>query len=190
MQDHGPKTETAAVYDAQTDSLVLPTDEVSPDPLHPVLHELGHALTLHQVWMHFRDFKPLLDNLPKRIVEHLAAGYPQGKDEDAVRVQIAEVFAEAYAMAHVGRDGELPPNLASALVGILAGVGQQEPRHSGRVDPRIGRTATYAPPNTMIRERGPEKQPSKGLPPISRTGDPGLLNRRARPWPPDATGGR
>ena len=187
-RDHGPETGTVAVYDAQTDSLVLPTNEVSPDPLHPVLHELGHALTLEQVWMDFRSFRPLLDDLPQRILDHLATGYPRGDGDDAVRIQIAEVFAEAYAMAHAGRDDELPPNLASALVVILADMGQQESRRSGRIDPKSGRTSTYVPPETMIRECGPEKQASKGLPPLTRAGNSGLLDRRARRWPPTASG--
>ncbi len=185
-REHGPETGTAAVYDPQTDSLVLPTGEVSPDPLHPVLHELGHALTLDRVWKDFRSLRRLLDDLPQRIHDHLASGYPRGSDEDSVRIQIAEVFAEAYAMALAGRDAELTPNLASALVGILTDMGQQGTSSGGSIDPDSGRTATYVPRDTMVREGGIGDQTEPRQPQLTRAGDHRLLRRRARRWPPDA----
>lgn len=186
-REHGSGTGTAAVYDPQTDSLVLPTREVSPDPLHPVLHELGHALTLDQVWRDFGNLRWLLDNLPRRIQDHLANGYPQGDDDNAVRIRIAEVFAEAYAMVLAGRDVELTPGLASALVGILAGMSQQGSSPGGSIDPDTGRTATYVPRETMIREGGSEEKADSRPPQLTRAGDRRLLKRRARRWPPDAS---
>ena len=183
-REYGPETGTAAIYDPQTDSLVLPTGEVSPDPLHPVLHELGHALTLDRVWRDFRNLRWLLDNLPQRIQDHLASGYPQGDDDNAVRSRIAEVFAEAYAMVLAGRDVELTPDLASALVGILADMSQQEMSPSGSIDPDTGRTATYVPLETMIRESGTGDQTDPRPPQLTRAGDRRLLKRKARRWPP------
>jgi hypothetical protein len=114
---YGPGTGTAAIYDPETDSLVLPTGEVSPDPLHPVLHELGHAVTLDRVWVAFRRYISVLDDLPSRIRDHLARGYPDGDDVEAIRIRIAEAIAEAYAMMLGGRHHELPPTLTSALIG-------------------------------------------------------------------------
>jgi len=188
VREHGPDTGTAAVYDPQTDSLVLPTRDVSPDPLHPVLHELGHALTLERVWTHFQSLRWLLDDLPQRISEHLANGYPNGSDDNAIRIQLAETFAEAYAMGLAGRDDELPPDLASALVGILADVGQQGRKTTvgGNIDPETGRTATFVPQGTMIHEYSPSESSAPGskLPKLTQAGDDALLKRRARPWPP------
>ncbi len=188
VREHGPGTGTAAVYDPQTDSLVLPTRDVSPDPLHPVLHELGHALTLDQVWKHFQDFRRLLDNLPQRIQEHLAGGYPEGNDDGSIRIRLAETFAEAYAMGLAGRDDELPADLASALIGILADMGQQGRGTSlrGSINPETGRTATFVPQEAMVREDSPGDPGATDprLPPLTRAGDHRLLERRGRPWPP------
>src|SRR5215218_217177 len=182
-REYGPDSGAVAAYDARTDSLVLPTVDVSPDPLHPVLHELGHAMTFERAWQDFRALKWVLDCLPRRIQDHLANGYPEDDSDESIRIRVAEVLAEAYAMVLAGRLSELPDDLASALSSIVADMGQQASTSRGKVDPRAGRTATYIPPETMV-QAGPEQQRSADLPTRSSSGHRRLLERQARPWPP------
>jgi hypothetical protein len=184
-RDYAAGSGIAAIYDPETDSLVLPTWEVSPDPLHPVLHELGHALTLRRAWVSYRHYVNLLRILPRRIQRHLERGYPSGDDDEAVRVRVAEMFAEAYAMVLGGRHDELPPELASALIAILGDVSDTQSAKPGwSIDPATGRTATYCRPSDMVRHDVPAAKPADSLPPLTQAGDRGLLERQAETWPP------
>jgi hypothetical protein len=184
-KDYAAGSGVAAIYDPETDSLVLPTWEVSPDPLHPVLHELGHALTLRQVWVSYQRYATLLQDLPRRIQRHLERGYPRGDDDAAVRVRVAGMFAEAYAMVLGGREDELPTELASALIGILGKVSEAQHTNPGwDIDPATGRTATYCRPSDMVRHDEAAPTEPDRLPPLTQAGDAGLLERKAAAWPP------
>ena len=101
-----------AIYDADTDTLVFPTAYCCADLEHPVLHELGHALTWHKARCRPAGRPELLRDLPFGIRRHV-----RQYDTDEERVD--EALAEAYTLYVVGRESELPGALASELVAML-----------------------------------------------------------------------
>jgi hypothetical protein len=146
IDEYGPSSGVIAVYDPPSDALVLPYLIAGPDKLRAVLHELGHAMTYHQLYGREAEFARVLGELPTRIRSHLQAGYAT-----EVGVRIHESFAEAYAMLIAGRVEELGM-IASDLVGILNAV--HEPQEvtkmpSWKMDPTTGRTASLAEPGTV-----------------------------------------
>jgi hypothetical protein len=183
-RQYGADQGIAAIYDPATDALVLPTGHRARDLLHPVLHELGHAMTLGELWLTFSRYEPLLRALPPRLADHLAR-YPQEDTPDARRMRVLELFAEAYAMMIGGWHAELSAELSSAVFGIVRTVSEADAaRPSERIDPETGRTTTYCRPSDMVQEDGIGTNPSGDKLPALTQGDARLLRRRAREWPP------
>jgi len=103
-----------AVYDSETDALIFPTAYRARDIEHPVLHELGHALTMQ----HNRETpcSTLLRELPLHIRRHVRPYRQAG----AAPEELAwEVLAEAYVLLLVGRADELPSPVLSELCAML-----------------------------------------------------------------------
>lgn len=182
-REYGRESGVCAIFDPYTDALVFPTAVRARDLLHPVLHELGHALTLDHVWVEFQRFEPLLAHLPRRIADHLDRySFPEGYD--GRRLKVAEVFAEAYAMLVGGWQEEVPHALTSAVLETVLSVTDAEPhRTRGTIDPETGRTATYCRPADLLRESTGVRTDPDQVPPLAR-GDRRLVERQARPWPP------
>lgn len=111
---------TVAVYDPSTDALIFPTTYGAGDAEWPVLHELGHALTLLPMWDTAHARHDLLENLPTEVAAHLER-YSPGDTPSGVRERVLEVLAEGYVRLVVERGDELPPRLTSALYAILNG---------------------------------------------------------------------
>jgi len=103
-----------AAYDRETDALIFPTAYRAHDVEYPVLHELGHALTMP----HNREAScgSLLRGLPLHIRRHLRPYRQAG----AAPEELAwEVLAEAYVLLLVGRAAELPSPVLSELFAML-----------------------------------------------------------------------
>lgn len=158
--EYGARSGVLAAYDPETDALVLPYLLGGPDKLRAVLHEIGHAVTYHQLHGHEHEYAHVLSAPPQRIREHLLAGY-----EPAISVRVKEAFAEAYAMLAVGRTGELGA-IASDLVGILSRVDDPEKKlahPAWKMDPESGRSATLADP-AAVPALGPIPELHEPLP--------------------------
>jgi hypothetical protein len=103
-----------AAYDSETDALIFPTAYRARDIEHPVLHELGHALTMP----HDRQTpcSTLLRGLPLHLRRHVRPYRQAG----AAPEELAwEVLAEAYVLLLVGRAAELPSPVLSELCAML-----------------------------------------------------------------------
>jgi hypothetical protein len=104
----------AAAYDCETDALIFPTAYRARDLEYPVLHELGHALTMP------RDrespCEALLRDLPLHIRRHLRPYRMAGAGFEELAW---EVLAEAYVLLLVGRAAELPAPVLSELFAML-----------------------------------------------------------------------
>ncbi len=131
--DYSLESRTAAAYDPELDALVLPTSYVTRDIERVVLHELGHAMTMHAVVPR----QDLLRNLPGDIAHHVAS-YGDGSDARSIRVRAEEALAEAYVFVVVGRHEELPATLLSELLVILSIAEEDAPQLSFGVDAGMG----------------------------------------------------
>ena len=159
-REFGSSSSALAIYDPQTDALVLPYLRRSPDKLRALLHELGHAMTHHQLAGREDKYAHVLSRLPERIRQHLACGYAPD-----LAVRVHESFAEAYAMLVCGRAEELGL-IVSDLVGILSSVHERpgppkNPRWT--LDPSTGRSASLTAPDA-IESVGPIPDIDQPLP--------------------------
>jgi hypothetical protein len=104
-----------ALYDPETDTLIFPTAYRALDIEHPVLHELGHALTMRYS-SEVLCCGELLRGLPLHIRRHLRPYRGAG----ALPEELAEeILAEAYVLVLVGREAELPAPVLSELFAML-----------------------------------------------------------------------
>lgn len=159
-REYGANSSVLAAYDAETDALVLPYMLTGPDKLQAVLHELGHAVTHHQLRGREDRYAHVLGNLPPRIRRHLQAGYPA-----QIPVLVHETFAEGYAMLVAGRVADLGL-IASELIGILTQVGDPQERReppAWKMDPVSGRSASMVDP-ASVRILGQIPDPRQALP--------------------------
>lgn len=110
-----------ALYDPPLDAIIF--SSAAPPPLNHervVLHEFGHAMTLREWHRVAALHGELLIGLPRQIRDLLAA-YSHGDEMAALREQVLEVLAEAYAWAVLGRLAELPRRLQWIIQDVVAG---------------------------------------------------------------------
>jgi hypothetical protein len=152
MRRYSRAAGTLAIYDPAIDAVVLPSSYIGPDIERIVLHELGHALTLHSAWPDAAGRSELLRGLPPEIAEHIACGaYGDGRTPEGRRQQVLEVLAESYAWMVCGREEELPWHVMSELGAILSEVTKNgRPKFRHEIDPKTGRTVTRVDPSELI----------------------------------------
>jgi hypothetical protein len=154
-EGYGPESGVAAVYDPRLDWLVFPTAYAQRDYKRAVLHELGHALTLHRA----SPREILLTGLPRRMRLHVfSPAYADPVDPaQTLRQRTLEALAEGYIYLIDGRRDELPEALASDLIFMLQTVDEGQ---SLRMEfDRTGsgeRTATRASKHELIDGADPE----------------------------------
>jgi hypothetical protein len=114
-ESHSHHAGVVAAYDMETDALIFPTAYRARDIEYPVLHELGHALTMPNGPR--ADHAKLLREVPFHIRRHLKPYRIAGA---SVQELVWEALAEAYVLLLVGREREITPGLLSELFAILS----------------------------------------------------------------------
>jgi hypothetical protein len=115
-----PEPPVYGLYDPELDALVFSTALEPINYEHLVLHEFGHAMTLHAWHPISHQRADLLFGLPSQIADLLGL-YPAGADLQAISMRVLEVLAEAYVWTIVGRFNELPGRLGGIAQDVLAG---------------------------------------------------------------------
>jgi hypothetical protein len=150
---YSPEQGVAAVFDPETDALILPTAVIHRDLEQVVFHELGHALTLDRA----EGRVELLDNLPREISQHLGlVNEAWANHPDRLKILCQEALADAYAFTLVGREDEIPPRLMSELMFILTSVSDESDQVRFEFDPESGRTASRVKKSEMVDADDPE----------------------------------
>jgi len=152
--DYGPESGTAGIYDEAIDALVLPTAYCCKNLRALVLHELGHALTIHRA-----QIRPaLIEGLPSRIRRHVYSEYyTSSTPERTLRQRALEALAEGYIYLIDGRTDELPAALTSELIFMLQTVEDgTKLRFEFEETPDGERTASRVSPREIIDASDPE----------------------------------
>ena len=157
---YGADSGTAGVYDPALDWLIFPTAMCAIDTEWPVMHELGHALTLEFVRRGAERYAPLLNDLPRDMRDLIhQPPYESSDPHETLRVKVGEMFAEAYVRLVVDNVADIP-DLASALIVILTSMEGQRPRHlRSTFDSTTGRTASVTD-SAHIRTSGSDLAPT------------------------------
>ncbi len=115
--DYDKASGTVAVYDQATDLVVFPTDYTTRDVIRPVLHEVGHALTMPRAVPR----SALLQSLPAQLAEYVRAATPaDATPEEQLRVAPLEALAEGYVYLVEGRVDTLSKQLEEELRFLLS----------------------------------------------------------------------